>query len=172
MITTRFTSSTGSAGAAVTTAAAAVTTAAFAVCFALTAPAWAQTTPQAAPVPAATSALYAAFGETAGTSRLANDFVDRLVADARTAPHFKKSDLPNLKLRLAEQFCQVTGGPCVYKGADMKTAHQDLDINKADFNALVEVLQQSMRAQGIAFSAQNQLLARLAPMHRDVITVK
>jgi hemoglobin len=29
-----------------------------------------------------------------------------------------------------------------------------------------------MDAQGIAFGAQNQLLARLAPMHRDVITVK
>ena len=27
-------------------------------------------------------------------------------------------------------------------------------------------------AQGIAFSSQNQLLAKLAPMHRDVITVK
>jgi hemoglobin len=29
-----------------------------------------------------------------------------------------------------------------------------------------------MDAQGIAFSSQNQLLAKLAPMHRDVITVK
>jgi hemoglobin len=36
----------------------------------------------------------------------------------------------------------------------------------------VEVLQGAMDAQGIAFSAQNQLLAKLAPMHRDVITVK
>jgi hemoglobin len=29
-----------------------------------------------------------------------------------------------------------------------------------------------MDAQGIPFGAQNQLLAALAPMHRDVITVK
>jgi hemoglobin len=64
------------------------------------------------------------------------------------------------------------GGPCVYKGADMKSIHSNLDITKGDFNALVEVLQQAMDAQGIAFSAQNQLLALLAPMHRDVITVK
>jgi hemoglobin len=53
----------------------------------------------------------------------------------------------------------------------MKTAHQDMDISKGDFNALVEVLQMAMSAQGVAFSTQNQLLARLAPMHRDIVNV-
>ena len=52
------------------------------------------------------------------------------------------------------------------------SAHESLDIRKGDFNALVEVLQQSMDAQGIPFRAQNQLLAQLAYMHRDVVTVK
>ena len=42
----------------------------------------------------------------------------------------------------------------------------------ADFNALVEVLQAAMDAQGIPYAAQNRLLALLAPMHRDVITVQ
>jgi hemoglobin len=71
-----------------------------------------------------------------------------------------------------DQFCQVMGGPCIYKGADMKSSHANLDITKADFNALVEVLQHTMDAQGIPFREQNKLLARLAPMHRDTITVK
>jgi hemoglobin len=51
----------------------------------------------------------------------------------------------------------------------MKQAHAGMDINKNNFNALVEVLQQAMEAQGIAFTAQNKLLAKLAPMHRDII---
>ena len=71
-----------------------------------------------------------------------------------------------------DQFCQVMGGPCVYKGADMKSSHSNLDIKKSDFNALVEVLQQTMDAQGIPFREQNKLLALLAPMHRDTITVR
>jgi hemoglobin len=53
----------------------------------------------------------------------------------------------------------------------MREVHADLDINKGDFNALVEVLQRAMDAQGIPFSQQNRLLALLAPMHRDIITV-
>lgn len=115
--------------------------------------------------------LYQSFGAKPGLVTLMDDFMVRLLADPRTAPHFKPSNQQRVKEQLVEQFCQVTGGPCVYKGADMKTAHGNLDIRKSDFNALVEVLQQSMDAQGIAFSAQNRLLAQLAPMYRDVITL-
>jgi hemoglobin len=69
------------------------------------------------------------------------------------------------------QFCQVSGGPCKLAKPDMKKLHSGVDIAMADFNALVEVLQQSMDAQGIPFGVQNRLLARLAPMHRDIVNV-
>ena len=116
--------------------------------------------------------LYKTFGEKPGLVKLMDDFMVRLLADPRTGPHFKPSNQQRVKEQLVDQFCQVMGGPCVYKGADMKSAHANLDIKKSDFNALVEVLQLSMDAQGIPFRAQNQLLAQLAPMHRETITEK
>lgn len=125
----------------------------------------AQTTPQ-------NDQLYKAFGEKAGLVTLMDDFMVRLLADPRTGPHFKPSNQQRVKEQLVDQLCQLSGGPCVYKGADMKSAHANLDIKKSDFNALVEVLQQSMDAQGIPFRTQNQMLALLAPMHRDTITVR
>lgn len=131
----------------------------------LTAAVGAQTAP-------ADPALYRTFGEQPGLVKLVDDFMLRLLADPRTGPHFKETNQKHIKEQLVDQFCQVTGGPCVYKGADMKSAHADLDIRKRDFNALVEVLQQAMDAQSIAFTAQNQLLAQLAFMHRDIVTVK
>jgi hemoglobin len=54
----------------------------------------------------------------------------------------------------------------------MKLAHSAIAIDKAHFNALVEVLQKSMATSGVAFSAQNRMLALLAPMHRDIVNVK
>jgi hemoglobin len=120
----------------------------------------------------ASDQLYQTFGGKPGLVKLMDDFMVRLLADPRTGPHFKPADQKHVKEQLVDQFCKVTGGPCEYKGADMKSAHSNLDITKADFNALVEVLQLSMDAQGIAFSEQNKLLAKLAPMHRDVITVE
>jgi hemoglobin len=118
------------------------------------------------------SALYQALGERTGLVKLMDDFVPRLQADPRLAEAFKNANVANLKSQLVNQICQVSGGPCEYKGPDMKVTHSNMDITKTDFNALVEVLQKSMDTQGIAFRSQNQLLAKLAPMHRDVITVK
>lgn len=126
----------------------------------------------AAPNTARDNSLYMALGAQAGITQLSDDFVTRLMADKRMRPFFEKTNLPHFKLQLADQFCAVSGGPCVYKGADMKSSHANFDIAKADFNALVEVLQQSMDAKGISFREQNRLLALLAPMHREVITVK
>ncbi|MES2243011.1 MAG: group 1 truncated hemoglobin [Pseudomonadota bacterium] len=116
--------------------------------------------------------LYKAFGEKAGLVTLMDDFMVRLLADPRTGPHFKPANQQRVKEQLVDQLCALAGGPCVYKGADMKSAHANLDIKKSDFHALVEVLQQSMDARGIPFRTQNQMLALLAPMHRDTITVR
>ena len=116
--------------------------------------------------------LYQAFGEKTGLVSLMDDFMVRLLADPRTGPHFRPANQQHIKEQLVEQLCALGGGPCVYKGVDMKTSHANLDVAKSDFHALVEVLQQSMDARGIAFTRQNQMLALLAPMHRDIITPK
>ena len=116
--------------------------------------------------------LYRSFGEKPGLVVLMDDFMARLLADPRTGPHFKPADQQRVKEQLVEQLCALSGGPCVYKGADMKSSHANLDIKKSDFHALVEVLQQSMDARGIAFREQNKMLALLAPMNRDIITPK
>ena len=114
--------------------------------------------------------LYQAFGEQQGLRTLMDDFVKRLKADARIGDQFRDTNADALAQSLTLQLCQLSGGPCTYKGADMKTAHRNMDITKAHFNALVEVLQDSMNARGIPFTHQNQMLALLAPMYRDVIT--
>ena len=124
-------------------------------------------TPMAAP-----AGLYQALGEKPGITRLMDDFVNRVVLDPRIGGHFKDVKPAALKESLTDQICQLSGGPCKYEGADMKSAHADMDINKGHFNALVEVLQSAMDAQGIPFAQQNRLLALLAPMHRDVITIR
>lgn len=129
-------------------------------------------TPASAYPVAPAAGLFDAFGGQTGIRALMNDFVSRLKADPRLAEAFKEANAANLSSQLTDQVCQLAGGPCVYNGPSMKEAHSSMDVTRADFNALVEVLQVSMDARGIPFTRQNQLLALLAPMHRDVINVR
>lgn len=129
-------------------------------------------TPASAYPVAPAAGLFDAFGGQTGIRALMNDFVGRLKADARLAEAFRDANPANLASQLSDQVCQLAGGPCVYNGPTMKETHSNMDVTRADFNALVEVLQTSMDARGIPFTRQNQLLALLAPMHRDVINVR
>jgi hemoglobin len=113
--------------------------------------------------------VFKQFGERPGLVALMDDFMINLVADPRTRPFFADSDQKHVKEELVDQFCVILGGPCTYSGKGMKEAHAKMVINEAQFNALVEDLQKSMDKQGIPFRAQNKLLEKLAPMHREVI---
>ena len=114
--------------------------------------------------------VFEQFGGRKGLTALMDDFMVRLLADARLKVFFENANQTQIKAHLVEQFCVILGGPCSYSGRDMKTTHADLGINRAQFDALVEDLQVAMDMHHIPFRAQNQLLAKLAPMHREIET--
>ncbi len=116
------------------------------------------------------AALFEAFNGEAGIGRVVDDMVDRNLADPRIKDIFAASDLVRLRRTLKEQFCFILNGPCDYTGMDMKSSHADHGITNREFNALVENLQLAMNTEGVPFRAQNKLLAKLAPMQRDVVT--
>ncbi len=119
---------------------------------------------------AADDSLYRDLGGSAGIRRIVADLLPAVQADARINASFDGVDMEHLAEKLEEQFCDVAGGPCKYSGKDMRTIHEDLALNHAHFNALVEDLQFAMARNGVPSRVQNRLLARLAPMHRDVVT--
>lgn len=114
-------------------------------------------------------ALLAAFHGQAGVARIVDRMVDLSVADPRISEIFRATDLERLRRTLKEQFGYLLGAGVDYTGRDMKTAHKDQGISTAEFNALVENLQTAMDEEKVPFRAQNRLLAKLAPMKRDVV---
>ncbi|MDP9108214.1 MAG: group 1 truncated hemoglobin [Pseudomonadota bacterium] len=118
----------------------------------------------------ADDSVFQQFGGKPGIDKVVSDFLPLLLADARIKETFKDADIERLGVLLAEQFCQLTGGPCKYSGKSMQAAHRDMQITSAQFYALAEDLQIAMEKNGIAQSAQNKLVAKLAPMQRAIVT--
>jgi len=114
-------------------------------------------------------AVFAALGGLPGIERIVDGLLLELVEDRRIAHHFADANILRLREKLIEQLCVESGGPCTYTGDSMQASHAGRGYRDADFNALVECLQASMRAERVPFEAQNRLLARLAPMHDDIV---
>lgn len=119
--------------------------------------------------PLSDAKLLAAFGGRGGIRRIANRLVELSESDTRISDVFKAKDTVRLKRTLFEQFCYILGAGCNYSGRTMEAAHQDLGLQRTDLNALVENLQQAMHESRVPFSAQNRLLAKLAPMERAIV---
>lgn len=114
--------------------------------------------------------LFADMGGQAGIDRIVDASVDNYLSDDRIKAIFDESNIDRLRAEFKVQFCQVAGGPCQYKGHDMTAAHKGLHLTNANFNAVVEDLQDAMDKVGLSTATQNRFLARLAPMQRQVVS--
>ena len=118
----------------------------------------------------ADDSVYQALGGQPGLKAIVGEFLNLVVADDRIKKQFADANMEHLAMRLNEQVCELSGGPCHYGGKDMKTIHADLHITNAQFNALAEHLQSAMEKHQVPARAQNKLLAKLAPMQRSIAT--
>ena len=116
------------------------------------------------------TATFEAFGGKPGLVKIMDDFMIGLVADPRTSPFFNNEKQTFIKAMLVEQMCELMNGGCKYPSREMKTTHANMKVNRAAFNALVEQFQFAMDKHNVPFAAQNKLLAKLAPMYREVET--
>jgi len=117
----------------------------------------------------ADDALYRDLGGQSGVSAVVEAFLFRLADDTRINHHFAETNVVRFRDKLVELLCQLAGGPCRYSGDSMKLTHAGMGIDHADFNAVVENLIEAMSGLGVATGVQNRLLARLAPLHADII---
>ncbi|MCW0405675.1 group 1 truncated hemoglobin [Xanthomonas sacchari] len=113
--------------------------------------------------------LYADLGGQPGVEALVETLLSRIADDPRIVQHFARVNIVMLDQRLVQKFCHLSDGPCADTAKPMKQAHQHLPIHEADFNALVEDLVWAMDQRGIQRRVQNRLLARLAPLHGDIV---
>ena len=113
--------------------------------------------------------LYDRLGGAPGVAAIADTLIDRVSTDPKLGRSFKDSKLERIKKLLAEQICDLSGGPCRYSGDSMKEVHAGHHISEAEFFGMVADLRAVLKERHVSQGAANELLRLLAPIKRDVV---
>lgn len=118
--------------------------------------------------------LYVRLGGKKAIVAVVDEFVGRVAGDTRINAYFKDTAadpkrLAKFKVNLVDQICEASGGPCKYKGKDMKTAHAGMGISGGDFSALVDDLVGALDKFRVGEMEKNELLGVLGPMKKDIV---
>lgn len=85
-----------------------------------------------------TESLFDRLGGSDAIRKISSDLVDNHMSNAKISARFAGSDVDNLKKVAGDFFITGAGGPAVYSGADMITAHKHMNISGEEFLAVLD----------------------------------
>jgi len=114
--------------------------------------------------------IYDSIGGAPAIRAAVDDFYARVLADARLAPFFTGTDLHRLKAHQRAFIAAAVGGPEIYAGRDMASAHAGLGIGDGDFDVVVGHLAGTLTGLGVPEDMIGQIGGALAPLRDDIVT--
>lgn len=119
--------------------------------------------------------LYNRLGGYDAIAAVTDDFIGRLVANPQTSKFFVGfSDDSKKRIRghIVDFLCKATGGPCVYHGRDMKTAHAGSGISEADWDASVKDLVATLDKFKVPEKEKKEVLDMASSLKADIVEAK
>lgn len=74
-----------------------------------------------------------------------------------------------IKEHVTDYFCQLTGGPAVYRGRTMRDSHAHLDITEADWKVFVDDTVRILDEFGVAQREQRELLQLMEGRKAEIV---
>ena len=121
---------------------------------------------------AATNTLYKRLGGYDAIAAVTDDFIGRLVMDPALSRFFSghgTDSKQRIRQHVVDFLCVATGGPCIYKGRDMKTTHAGLGITDADWTKSVEHLVAALDRFKVPQKEKDDLLAAANGLKKDIV---
>ena len=114
--------------------------------------------------------IYASIGGAPAVRAAVDDFYARVLADRQLAPFFTGTDLQRLKAHQRAFIAAALGGPEIFAGREMASAHAGLGIADGDFDAVVGHLVGTLTALGVPEITIGQIGEALAPLRGAIVT--
>ena len=123
----------------------------------------------------AQESLYKRLGGYDAIAAVTDDFIGRLATHKDMSRFFiGASDDSKKKIRqhIVDFLCNGTGGPCLYIGRTMKESHAGLRISENDWNITAGLLVETLNKFKVPSKEQNELLAIVSSLKKDIVEVK
>ncbi len=115
--------------------------------------------------------LYERLGGGEAIRAIADEAVELHLRNPAIKARFLKADPEQLKRLAGEFFAHGTGGPEIYTGRDMRSAHEGMNASEAEFLAVVDDIMAAMDTHEIGAQEKNEVLSILYGMKDDIIRV-
>ena len=76
-----------------------------------------------------------------------------------------------LRQHVVDLLCALTGGPCVYIGRDMKTAHKGLRITEADWKIADELFVAALNKHRVSIQDQSEFMQIIRNMKSLIVEI-
>ncbi|MCW8906588.1 MAG: group 1 truncated hemoglobin [Sedimenticola sp.] len=116
-----------------------------------------------------TQSLYERLGGSEGITRIANDVIDNHLVNRTIAPRFADHDADKLKHAATTFFITGTGGPELYQGKDMVSAHKGMNISPTEFMAVLDDALDALQKNDIGQREQEEVLYVLYSMRSQIV---
>lgn len=113
--------------------------------------------------------IYDQIGGHAAVKAAVEVFYQRVTADPLLKPWFADVDLQRLKAHQRAFLAAALGGPEMFSGRDIGTAHASLNITGPAFDAVCEHLAITLRDLGVEPAAIEQVTARITPFKEQIV---
>ena len=117
--------------------------------------------------------LYERLGGMPAIRAVVDGLLERIQKDNRINAWFgwaaQAGPAASYKASLSDFVCQATGGPCKYRGPDLKSIHRGMAITPEAFNSVVEDLTAAMDQLKVPAAEKNELLGLLAPLQGQIV---
>jgi hemoglobin len=145
----------------------------FALAMTLVAGGWSTAGAQESPGPTPPTTLYLQLGGYDALAAVTDDLIGRLASDPKLAQFFiglNDEHKALLRQRFVEFLCAKSGGPCIYTGRDMKTAHAGLHITEDQWNAALADFAQTEDKFNVPQPLREQVGQLFAQIKSDIVT--
>ncbi len=113
--------------------------------------------------------IFDQIGGAAAVEAAVEQFYQRVLVDPLLKPFFKDTNLNWLKKSQVRFFTTALGGPQIYKGADMKSAHAEMKIEEKHFGRVAQHLADTLRALKVPPPLIQQIMQTAGSLAPDII---